>query len=323
MSSILKFLTLGLLGVILLLGGAYGWAYADSTRTLSRTVTSHTVDFPIPFPLSPEEVSELGLEPRDAAQMALDRAMQRGRHLLEARYPCADCHGENYGGGVMVDAFPIGRFLGPNLTQGLGSRVSDYTPADWDRVVRHGILPDGRPSLMPSQDFARMSDQELSDIIVYLGSLPPVDNVVPPSRPGPLARLLLALEKMPMSADLIGEHEGIHVEVPPAAAVDVEFGRHLAGVCTGCHGTSFTGGPIPGGDPAWVPATNLTPHGEGLSGWTFEDFQRAMREGTRPDGSMVAIPMTAILPYAQRMTDVELEAMWTYFTSLDPLPTGG
>lgn len=323
MSRILRLLGLGLVVVVLLLGGAYAWAQAASARTLSRTIPSHTVDFPIPFPLSAEEVSELGLAPEEAARVALQRATERGQHLLAARYPCADCHGANYGGGVMVDAFPIGSFLGPNLTAGTGSRVSDYTAADWDRAVRHGILPDGRPSVMPSQDFARMSDQELSDIVVYLRSLPAVDNVVPASRPGPLARVLLAAKKMPLSADLIGEHEGIHLGAPPAAAVDLEFGRHLAGVCAGCHGASFSGGPVPGGDPAWVPAANLTPHADGLAGWELADFRKAMREGIRPDGSTVAIPMSGILPYAQQMTDVELEALWMYLSSLEPRPTGG
>ena len=68
------------------------------------------------------------------------------------------------GGGVMVDAFPIGRLLGPNLTGGAGGRTRTYTAADWDRAVRHGILPDGRPSVMPAEDYRLMSDQELADV---------------------------------------------------------------------------------------------------------------------------------------------------------------
>jgi len=54
----------------------------------------------------------------------------------------------------MVDAFPFDAFLGPNLTMGAGSVVLDYTPAEWDRIVQHGILPDGRPAIMPSKDFS-------------------------------------------------------------------------------------------------------------------------------------------------------------------------
>ena len=98
--------------------------------------------------------------------------MERGRHLVTARYGCAECHGANFGGGVMVDAFPLGSLLGPNITTGQGSRTLQYSPADWDRIVRHGVLPDGRPAVMPSIDFVQMSDQELSDIIAYIRSFP-------------------------------------------------------------------------------------------------------------------------------------------------------
>src|SRR5690606_1423093 len=106
---------------------------------------SHTVTFPFPFPLEEETMAETERSAEEADRLALELAVERGRHLIEARYACTECHGANMGGGVMVDAFPIGSLLGPNLTTGSGSRTLDYTPADWDRAVRHGILPDGRP----------------------------------------------------------------------------------------------------------------------------------------------------------------------------------
>ena len=67
----------------------------------------------------------------------------------------------------MVDAFPLGTLLGPTITSGAGSVTPDYTPADWDRIVRHGVRQDGTASTMPAQDFQRMSDRELSDIVAY------------------------------------------------------------------------------------------------------------------------------------------------------------
>lgn len=74
-----------------------------------------------------------------------------------------------------------------------------------------------------------------------------------------------------------------------------------------------------GGDPSWAPARNLTPHVDGLAGWTFQDFRRVMLEGRRPDGTSVLEPMTLVLPYAQEMTDVEMEALWTYLQSVRPV----
>ncbi len=307
--------------LFLIVGGVYAWASVASGRILSRTYEAHVIDFPIPFPLTQEEAAAAGVSGEDAERLALERAIERGRHLVESRYACIECHGQDFGGGVMVDAPPIGRILGPNITTGRGSRTLGYTPADWDRIVRHGILPDSTPAAMPSEDFQLMSDRELSDIVAYLRSKPPVDNEVPEPALGPLGKFLIATGDMPLSADVIESHDSTHRRFAPAAEVSVEFGRHMAGICTSCHRQNLAGGPIPGGDPSWAPARNITPHEDGLAGWTYEDFRRAMTEGRRPDGTDVLLPMTLVLPYAQRMTDVEMQALWAYLQSVPPAPS--
>ena len=113
-----------------------------------------------------------------------------------------------------------------------------------------------------------------------------------------------------------------HLALPPVAEVSLDFGAHLASPCTGCHGPALSGGPIPGGDPSWVPARNLTPSDDGMAGWSFADFEGAMRDGMRPDGTPLQMPMTLVLPYTTNLTGVEMEALWMYLSSLDPLPTG-
>jgi mono/diheme cytochrome c family protein len=193
---------------------------------------------------------------------------------------------------------------------------------DWDRIVRHGIKPDGKPAVMPAIDFVRMSDQELSDIIAYISAQPPVDRVVPPVKTGPLAKMLVATGQIRLSAAEIEAHDAAHPRYPPKAEVTATFGGHIAGTCTGCHRADFSGGPIIGGDPSWVPAANLTPHAEGLREWTYDDFRTALRDGRRPDGSALRAPMDGVMPFARRMTEVELEALWVYFQSLPPLADG-
>ena len=322
MKTVLKVAGVVVACLLLIGGAAYGWASVTTDRAFSRAIDTHSIDFPIPFPLAAEEVEELELTDEEAREVALERARERGRHLVQARYACGECHGDDFSGGVMVDAFPIGRLLGPNLTGGEGGVTGGYTAADWDRIVRHGVLPDGRPAVMPSEDFQLMSDQELSDIIVFLSSQPPIDNQVPPPSFGPLGRMLVATGEIHLSADLIDSHTSSHTVLPPAAEVSVEFGRHLAGVCVGCHGQDYAGGPIAGGDPSWAAARNLTPHESGLAGWSYEDFARAMLDEVRPDGSPVQLPMTMITPYAREMTEVELRALWRYLQSVPPVPTG-
>jgi mono/diheme cytochrome c family protein len=133
---------------------------------------------------------------------------------------------------------------------------------------------------------------------------------------GPLGRALIATGQIKLSADLIERHDAPHPATPPPADVTVEFGHHLAGTCIGCHRADLAGGPIVGGDPAWVPARNLTPHATGLGGWTYDQFVTALRDARRPDGTALQAPMTFVQPVAQKMTDVELQALWLYLRSV-------
>ena len=73
----------------------------------------------------------------------------------------------------------MGKWIAPNITR--GGVTKNYRPEDWDRIVRHGILPSGKPAVMPATDFAQFSDQEISDIAAYIHSLPPVDREMPKS----------------------------------------------------------------------------------------------------------------------------------------------
>ena len=295
------------IGVLLLLAaGVYAWGSSAAKRKLSTTYAVHTLDFPIPFP-------DAG---RNAGGSQNADAVERGRHLVKARYGCTECHGSNFGGGIMIDNAAIGRVLGPNITSGRGSVTQAYRAADWDRIVRHGVKRNGTPALMPSQDFQGMSDQELSDIVSFIRSQPPVDSVVPAPTLGPVGTMLIATGKFTLSADVIGSHDKPHAVAPPKAEPTADFGRHLAATCTGCHRSDLGGGTIIGGDPSWPPAANLTSGPDGLGGWTFADFTRAMREGKRPDGTVFQQPMANVSGYTQRMTETELKALWSYLRSV-------
>lgn len=246
-------------------------------------------------------------------------AIVRGKHLVTARYGCAGCHGENLAGGVMIDDAAIGTVLGPNLTRGKGGVVAKYQMADWDRIVRHGVKPDGKPTLMPSEDFFKMSDAELSDIVAYVRSVPPVDKEVAPPRLGPVGKVLLVLGKLPLSAEK--QPTGPHVSAPPATAESVAFGEHLAATCTGCHRSNLAGGRIPFGPPSWPVAANLTPHAAGMRGWGYETFDRALTQGVSHDGRKLAPPMSEVVQGTKNMSPTERKALWTYLQSLPATAT--
>lgn len=309
-----------LVGVVVVAGtGTYLWASSATGTKLSSNYDVHRPDFPIPFPLTAAERDSLSAN-ANADSVALARAVSRGEHLVESFYACSECHGANFGGGVMIDDPAMGKVLGPNLTAGKGSRTLTYTAADWDRIVRHGVKPDGTPTIMPAKDFFKMSDRELSDIIAYIRSRPAVDNVVQPVSFGPVGKMLIATGQIGFSADAHPtKHSGAHAAEAPPIAADARFGEHLAQTCTGCHGAKLNGGPIVGGPPEWPPAANLTQ--AGLAGWTYDDFVRSLREGKSKNGAVLREPMSSMPKFAKSMTETEMRALWAYVSTLPAVRT--
>lgn len=248
-------------------------------------------------------------------------ALARGKHLASSVGGCIDCHGENMAGNAVIDNAPIGRIVALNLTSGKGGIGGTLSDADFVRAIRHGVAPNGRAlKLMPSSDYARLSDEDLAAVIGWVKSRPPVDHELPEPRVGPVGRALLVFGKLP-----ILHAERIDHTVQTVSAVRVqptaEYGRYLASIgCMGCHGTALAGGPIAEGPPEWPPAANLTPAGP-TKEWSEDDFRKLLREGKRPDGT----PVNVAMPWKTmgNMTDEEMHAVWLYLKSIPAAPTPG
>lgn len=316
MKTALKVVGILLLVLVVAGGGFYAWASSATGRVLARKIPIHSVDFPVPFPLDSAEAKRMRLKPDSAQKLALARGIERGRHLIDSRYACKECHGENLGGGVMVDAAPVGKIHGPNITMGKGSKTLNYTVRDWDRIVRHGVRPDSTPAVMPSVDFKRVTDQELADLISYIRSMPPVDNEEPPVTLGPVLKFSVALAQVKVAADEI-DHNAGHAVLPPDIGNTLEYGRHMATVCTGCHQEDYSGGPIIGGPPSWPPAANITP--AGIGGYKLENFVTLMREGKGPAGNLLREPMKDIAKFGKNMSDQEIAALFAYLQTVPPV----
>ena len=301
MKKILKragFAVAGLVAVGLI---SFKVAEGKANSRLSQKFTTHRLELALP-------------DGNDA------QAIARGKHLMSARYGCTACHGQTLGGGTMIDDPPIGKILGPNITQGQGSRTQGYTMADWDRVVRHGVRPDGSAAIMPSEDYFKMSDAELSDIAAYARSVPPVHTEVPRPEFGPIGKLLVAFGKFPIAAERQPSGNA-HPKEAPATENSAQFGEHLAAVCTGCHRANLAGGPMTFGPPSWPAAPNLTPHANGTTGWSYQDFERALTQGVAKDGHQLKEPMAGVVVGTKAMLPTERQALWTYLQSLPPTPT--
>jgi mono/diheme cytochrome c family protein len=254
----------------------------------------------------------------DLHAVALGRAIERGERLVASRVGCNGCHGADFGGRVLVDALPLGRWAAPNLTTGKGSVTLTYTASDWDHAVRHGLRQGGRTSSMPAVEFTNLSDRELSDIVAFIRSRPAVDHEVPKMRYGPVFAFLFASAPDYVVAFHV-DHQKAHAREPPEAAPTAGFGEHLVQVCRGCHGPGLSGGKIQG-DPNMPVVANLTPDESGLKAWSEADFIRALRDGKRPDGSAIS----EYMPWKAygRMSDEELKAIYAYLRTVPPQPKG-
>lgn len=112
---------------------------------------------------------------------------------------------------------------------------------------------------------------------------------------------------------------GAHAETP------LERGSYLAGsivACGNCHGArgpqgqllaekGLSGGRLFDEPPFKAYASNITPDREtGIGTWTDAQLVRAIREGVRPDGSLIGPPMP--IKYYRKLSDGDLAAIVAY-----------
>jgi mono/diheme cytochrome c family protein len=294
MKKWLKRLAIALGVIVLLIAIAAGGAYGASVHKQGATYDVPEAGFDIP---------------------SGEAALAEGERIYRSR-GCRECHGENGAGRTFIDDPALGRLVASNLTI-LGA----WEASDWDRAVRHGVASNGTSLIfMPSRDFELMPDAELGPLVAYIRSLPQVNESLPATSIGPVARAVDLAGGFILFPGSVIEHD----ETPPArptAARSVEYGRGLARLCTGCHGEGFSGGPIPGAPPELGTPTNLTQHETGLRDWSEEDFRRALREGVAKDGHQIRRDQMP-WPDLALMTDDEIGAIWMYLETVPPLPEG-
>jgi mono/diheme cytochrome c family protein len=245
----------------------------------------------------------------------------RGKHLAESIGGCTACHGADLGGMPGEPLGPLGQLHGANLTSGKGGIGKRYNDAQLARVIRHGVKVDGKSlRFMPAQDLHWMPDADLVALISYVRSVPPVDRTMPDGYVGVLGKVLDRVGMIPLDIARRIDHRAPRPSVPepqPTAA----YGKYLGMGCTGCHGPTFSGGPIPGAPPDMPVPANITPHETGMKAYTEADFMRLVNTGIKRDGKKLDPFMP--LPTLTAMNDVEKKALWEYLRSLPPKPFGG
>lgn len=287
MKRVLKWALTGLVTLLLLAAATAGTGLLLEQRRLARTV--HI------------DVADLSL-PRDA------NTLERGQYLFESR-GCTDCHGMAGEGRTIVEASGV-HLAGPDITRGGSTR--DYTLRDWVRAVRHGVAPGGRPlRVMPSEDYNRLTDEDLGALVAYVTALPPAGGAAAVVKLPLPARVLYGFGLENDAVDRIDHRLPTQSPVPEGATV--EHGKYVAQGCVGCHGSGLTGGRIPGSPPDWPNAPRLAP-GEGSVMPRYAElasFRAMLKSGKRPDGRAVAVMPFETL---ERLSDVDMEALHVYLS---------
>jgi mono/diheme cytochrome c family protein len=239
-------------------------------------------------------------------------ALARGRYLFNSR-GCVDCHGAAGGGRTLVDDGQGLHIAGPNLTMG-NPALAAYAEVDWVRSIRHGVAPGGRPlRVMPSEDYNRLTDEDLASLVAYIRKLAPVQGgAAVVELPLPV-RAFYGFGLMHDAAAKI-DH-ALPPAQPVADGVNVAHGAYVANMCLGCHGAKLAGGKIPGAPPDWPPAAKLTPASDSaMPRYPDADaFARMFKTGNRPDGTPIKV-----MPFGSlgQMNDTDVRALFLYLKTL-------
>jgi mono/diheme cytochrome c family protein len=294
-------LGLGALIAVMLLG-AGGFAIAQGSA----------------FDASMEKVYEIA--PLDIHASSDPAVIARGRHLAESMGGCLSCHGDDLGGKPGEPMGPLGVLHGANLTTGKGGVGKRYSDGQLARSIRHGIKSSGKSlRFMPAQDFAWWPDDDLTAIVSYVRSVPPVDRTLGESRIGILGKVLDRLDKLPLDVARRIDHAAARPKTMPAQAT-AAYGANLAHACTGCHGEHFSGGPIPGAPSDLPIPANITPDPTGIAAYSEADWNKLLDTGIKQNGRQ----LNPFMPIAtlRAMNPTERSALWAYLQSLPAKPFG-
>lgn len=260
--------------------------------------------------------------PAPAIKASTDAAViARGKHLVDGVAGCSskDCHGKDLSGGNTLTMGPLGTMTGPNITPG-GSTAA-YSDGELARLIRYGIKKDGRSAqFMPAPEVNWMPDDELTAVVSYVRSVAKSDKPNGTLHFGTLAKVLDRQGKLDVDVARKVASKG-KLEFAGKPEPTAAYGKFIAQGCTGCHGETLSGGPIPGTPPSLPAPLNLTPHETGLKGWTYEDFVKLLEKGDRKNGQKLN-PFMPIENYGQ-MDEIEKKALFAYLQTLPARPFGG
>jgi hypothetical protein len=318
MKKALKILGMVVAGLVVVIGGAVGYAGATAMGRLQ-------------FPDTKQPAIKASTDPA---------VIEQGRYLVHSTAHCSQCHSTDdrahpekiktspLHGGLAFKMGPLGTRYAPNLTPH-ATGIANRSDGELARTIQNGILPSGELSFFMRVASAVPSEEDTVAIISYLRSMQPQAREVPHGEWYLFGKVLLTYAFPPLAprSDPRPKH------VPPSETPSVERGKYLAEnlmLCTSCHSkldekTFKSFGPVAGGslpDPSHgdddqdmeFVAPNLTSHPTGITGRMDEAaFLARMKAGRAFKSS--------IMPWENfsTATDADLKSVYLFLKSLPPV----
>lgn len=267
-----------------------------------------------------------------AENLQADR-LSRGKYIFALAGGCG-CHTSKEGpvnaGGRPLKT-PYGTFYGTNITPDPMYGIGKWTDPEVIDAIRLGVRPDGSvmSPVMPYTAFNGMSDEDVTDLVAYLRTLPPVARAnqahelsVPFASFGMRVWrwLFFSAEKPPTHAPTTGIERGRYIS------------EHLAH-CQECHtprtffGTLdrslYLAGNEDGIDGELTP--NITPDPEtGIGKWTDDEIVSLLQTGFLPNFDNVQGLMALVIDGVKEggykdMTNEDALAVARYLKSVPPV----
>lgn len=250
----------------------------------------------------------------------------RGRYLTQGLLGCESCHspkewtthgapnlpGKELAGQVMPMPDLPGTITASNLTPDHETGGGNWTDDEFARAIREGIGHDGRTifPMMPYTNYSGLSDEDLASVVVYVRSVAPVRNALPPTQVKfPVNYLVRGVPK-PVT-------EAVH---GPNPADRIATGKYLVKLGCGCHNAvnnlDLGGGEYLKGPWGESTSANITPDASGISFYDEATFIKALRTGY-----VGARRLNSIMPFGefQNLNDDDLKAMFAYLRTVTPV----
>lgn len=276
-------------------------------------------------------------EPAPSVSVSRDPlVIARGRYLAHGPAHCSQCHGDYQrdrpqdnvddialSGGFEFAMGPIGTTWAANITPaGIGVRSDAHVA----RAIAAGVLHDGTLSVFMRYSGANLSSEDLTAVLSYLRSLPPVEKKVARGELTTMGKAMFSFFEMAPDRKPLPQHVAESDE--PSVARGAYLAEHVS-LCVACHTkydpTTFEpNGPKAGGgvvEPSHGPDSdkefappNLTSSSTGATGKLTEDQFIARIKHGRAFAS-------STMPWENfgRMTESDLRSVYRYLKSLPPI----